>query len=102
MSDDAQAPEKEEAGPQVTGFVEQVQEMVDDFLKAAKDADTCLREGNKSAGRRARSAFGEIKKKTTPLRKAILDRMKGKTKEEVDALYKQYIDELKSKKKKAE
>jgi hypothetical protein len=100
MSEEAQAQDAEgSAGPQVVGFVPEVQELVDDFLKAAKDADTCLREGNKSAGRRARSAFGDVKKKTTPLRKAILDRMKGKTQEEVAVLFKQYIDDLTKKKK---
>ena len=101
MNDNVTQPEVAEAsGPQTSGFEKPVQEMVDCVLRAAKDADVCLKEGNKSAGRRARTAFGDIKKRTTPLRKAILERMHGKSKEEVDVLYAQFIQELENKKKK--
>lgn len=77
MTDEVQA-EAEQSGPQVSGFESPVQKLVDDVLLAAKDADICLKEGNKSAGRRARKVLGEIKKGITPLRIQILEKMKTK------------------------
>ena len=97
MSEDTQETGSVETAPV---FEPPIQELLDCFLKAAKDADICLKDGNKSAGRRARGMLGDIKKRTTPLRKAILERMKGKSKEEVDTLYKQFLEEMASKKKK--
>ena len=42
----------------------------------AMDADRCLNEKNKSAGRRARKSLNEIRKLIKPLRVSILESMK--------------------------
>ena len=65
--------------PQAGGFVTPVQEIVDAFLGAAKEADGCIKTGNKSQGRRARKMLSEVKKAITPLRETILTVMKGET-----------------------
>ena len=95
---DVQETASADAAP-AENFESPIQEMVDSVLAAARDADICLKEGNKSAGRRARGMLGDVKKKTTPLRKIILDRMKGKTKEEAIASYKELVEAMTSKKK---
>ena len=64
--------------PGAAEFVPPVQEIVDVFLKAAKEADGCIKTGNKAQGRRARKLLSDVKKAITPLRQAILDVMKGK------------------------
>ena len=77
MTDEVQA-EAEQSGPQVSGFEAPIQALVDNVILAAKDADICLKEGNKSAGRRARKLLGDVKKGITPLRITILEKMKTK------------------------
>lgn len=54
----------------------EVQELFEMVKTMSIDADRALREGNKSAGRRARIALTAIKKKVTPLRDQILKKMK--------------------------
>lgn len=65
-----------------TEYVKEVQDLVNMVNDMAVDAHKALTDGNKSAGRRARIALTTIKKATTPLRKNILDKMKGETPEE--------------------
>ena len=57
-------------------FDSDVQSIVELVAEMSVDADRCLTESNKSAGKRARKALNEIKKKITPLRKRILEVMK--------------------------
>ena len=67
--------------PDAPEFSAPVQEFVNSVLAAAKEADLCLKGGNKAAGRRARKALSGVKKSITPLRDAILGAMKGESKE---------------------
>lgn len=54
--------------------------MVDEFAKVAEavayDAHIALTEDNKSAGRRARTGFIQLRDMIIPIRKKILDKMK--------------------------
>ena len=65
--------------PQSGGFVPQVQEIVDALLKAAEEADGCIKTRNKAQGRRARKMLSDVKKAITPLRETVLAAMKGET-----------------------
>ena len=60
-------------------FSAPVQEFVDSVRAAAREADLCLKGGNKAAGRRARKELSAVKKAITPLRNAILAAMKGES-----------------------
>lgn len=62
--------------PGNTEYAKPVQEMIDMVTEMAGDADRALRNGNKSAGRRARTILIAMKKKITPLRDQILAEMK--------------------------
>ena len=62
---------------QTPTFSRPVQDFVDAVLDAAREAEVCLKTGNKAAGRRARKSLSEVKKAITPLRDTILAVMKG-------------------------
>ena len=57
-------------------FHESIAEIVGLVNEMAPDADRCLREKNKSAGKRARTALNMLRKKCTPLRQMLLQTMK--------------------------
>lgn len=61
-----------EDGKPVT-FESAVQKIVDLVNEMAQDADRCLKEKNKSAGRRARKSLNELRKMCPELRKILLD-----------------------------
>jgi hypothetical protein len=65
-----------------TEYVKEVQDFVKMVNDMAIDAHKALTDGNKSAGRRARIALTAIRKATTPLRKNILEKMKGESSQE--------------------
>ena len=71
MPDETAAPEAQEEPQKV--YDEEVQQVLDLAKSMAEDADKCLAEANKSAGKRARKALNEIKKACTPLRKRLLE-----------------------------
>jgi hypothetical protein len=58
-------------------YAEPLQNLLDAVQTAITEAQVCFDTGNKSAGRRARKALGEIKKSLTPLRATVLEKMKG-------------------------
>ncbi len=62
--------------PDIT-YIKEVQEVVDLMKSLAVDAHYAIVEGNKSAGRRARTSLNILKKRITPLRKKILTKIKG-------------------------
>jgi hypothetical protein len=57
-------------------YIKDVQEVVDLMKSLAVDAHYAIIEGNKSAGRRARSSLNILKKRITPLRKKILTKIR--------------------------
>ncbi len=61
---------EEYTSPEIVKFVEAV-------LTMAKDADSCMTDGVKAAGRRARVSLSSISKECKELRKTILDKMKA-------------------------
>jgi hypothetical protein len=62
--------ESQYTSPEVTKFVENV-------LAMAKDADACMTDGVKAAGRRARVTLSSISKECKELRKSLLEKMKA-------------------------
>lgn len=58
-------------------FVEPVKQLVDAVNELAEDAHKAITENNKSAGRRSRIALLKLKQMILPLRKQILDHIKG-------------------------
>ena len=54
----------------------EIQKFIAIVNEMAMDADRCLNEKNKSAGRRARKSLNEIRKLIKPLRVSILESMK--------------------------
>lgn len=60
-------------------FHPDVQEIVNLVNEMAIDADRCLKEGNKSAGKRARSSLNTLRKRCPEMRKTILQAMHGES-----------------------